>query len=111
QINLSNAVCSICHRVGHNRVACRRQGSGNNSGEIRNNGVRVKIENNKNEVPWNSHKIIRNILVCHHCSKMSHNRRSCLHRRRNEHTIPEAQLNEILKGIKKFKDSPKYRMK
>ncbi|CAG8700292.1 26094_t:CDS:2, partial [Gigaspora margarita] len=51
----------ICRGVGYNRVTCRRQGSGNNSGKIRNNSVRVKIENNKNEVPWNSYKIIRNI--------------------------------------------------
>ncbi|CAG8857010.1 20937_t:CDS:1, partial [Gigaspora margarita] len=62
QINLSNATCSICRGVGHNRITCRRWGSGNNSDEIKNNGVRVKIENNKNEIPWNSYKIIRNIL-------------------------------------------------
>ncbi|CAG8794528.1 29525_t:CDS:2, partial [Gigaspora margarita] len=159
QINLSNAACSICRGVGYNRVTCHKQGSGNNSGDIKNNGVRVKIENNKNEVLWNSYKIIRNIpgegktcsrcssmghnkrkyaiqnnmaqnldgikssvkkwfaaphlsiKVCHHCGEMSHNKRSCPHRRRNEHAIPKAQLNEILKGIKKFKDSPKYRIK
>ncbi|CAG8778542.1 32161_t:CDS:2 [Gigaspora margarita] len=51
------------------------------------------------------------IKVYHHCSEMSHNRRPCPYRRCNEHAIPEAQLNEILKGIKKFKDSSKYRMK